>query len=110
MPALATDLPGACARCTAEGTLTPPKQIDYRTALGRIQAIEARYPEPRSDGERGTPSHRPRWVLDLWDEETQKLLAGRPLINRPVSVHAVLCRSQRAPTTERPTSGCGLSR
>lgn len=57
----------------AEGTLTAPKQIDYRTALGRIQAIEARYPEPRSDGEREL-RRIARWVLDLWDEENQKLL------------------------------------
>jgi hypothetical protein len=57
------------------GELTATKQEEYRKALDRLQAIETRHRELRSNGEREL--HRiTRWVLDRWGGEEQKLLAS----------------------------------
>ncbi|SIO00569.1 Hypothetical glycosyl hydrolase 6 [Singulisphaera sp. GP187] len=57
----------------AAGTMTPPKRGEYRAALDRIHAVEARYRESKSDGEREL-RRIARWVLDRWSVEDRKLL------------------------------------
>ncbi|WP_406699518.1 hypothetical protein V5E97_11700 [Singulisphaera sp. Ch08] len=57
----------------ADGTMTPAKRREYRAALDRIHAVEARYQEPKSDGEREL-RRIARWVLDRWGDEDRKLL------------------------------------
>ena len=56
----------------AQGKLTPQKRAEYRAALDRLRAIEARHREPKSDGEREL--HRvARWVIDRWQGEGRLL-------------------------------------
>ncbi|SIN93703.1 hypothetical protein SAMN05444166_1692 [Singulisphaera sp. GP187] len=57
----------------SDGTMTPAKRGEYRAALDRLQAIEARHREPKSNGER-EPHYIARWVLDRWGDEDRKLL------------------------------------
>ena len=55
------------------GELTPKKRAEYRAALDRLRAIEARQRVQKWDGEREL--HRiARWVLDRWEGEDGKLL------------------------------------
>jgi hypothetical protein len=55
------------------GELTPKKKAEYRAALDRLRGIEARYREPRSDGEKEL--HRIAvWVLDRWADRDRRLL------------------------------------
>jgi hypothetical protein len=61
----------------SRGTLTPQGRAEYRAALDRLRAVEARHREPRSDGEREL--HRiARWALDQWEAEDRKLLDFTP--------------------------------
>ena len=54
----------------AQGTLTPQKRAEYRAALDRLRAIEARHREPKSDGEKEL--HRvAQWVVDRWQGRRQ---------------------------------------
>jgi hypothetical protein len=73
-PAVWPERVGAMA---GRGELTPQKREEYRAALGRIRAIEARHRGPGSDGEREL-RRIARWVLDRWGDGERKLLdAGR---------------------------------
>lgn len=65
----------------AQGRLTPQKRGEYRAALTRVRAIEARLREARSEGERQL--HRiVRWVLAQWVGENRALLEQPPTTSK----------------------------
>jgi len=64
-------------RLKARGRLTPQKQDEYRAALVKVQAMEKRHREARSEGERQL-LRIDRWVLRQWEGENQVLLERTP--------------------------------
>jgi hypothetical protein len=61
----------------AQGTLTPKKNDEYRTALNELRAMEERHREARSEGERQL-RRVAEWVLRQWEGENQVLLERTP--------------------------------
>jgi hypothetical protein len=59
------------------GELTPQKKAEYRAALDRLRAIEARHRPPKSEGEKEL-CRIARWVLDQSGGENVNLLAPTP--------------------------------
>ncbi len=61
----------------AQGTLTPQKQAEYRAALVKIQVMEKRHREEKSEG--GRQLHRiAQWVLGEWKGQNEALLKQAP--------------------------------
>ena len=59
------------------GELTEVKRDQYRRTLDRLQSVEAKHREPRSDGEKEL--HRiSRWVFHQWDGFDSSLLNPVP--------------------------------
>lgn len=57
----------------ARGDLTAKKRAEYRAALDRLRAIEARHPDPSSVGQKEL-RRIARWAIDCWGEEERTLL------------------------------------